>query len=386
MTSQADRISRARMRVILAAPFFGSLLMRLRMVRNDSIPTFCTDGESIMYNERFSAALSDSDLRGVLVHEVAHNAQGHLWRRGQRDPAAWNVACDYAVNELLVSFVTEERKAYDQKHGSGRYVEPWTLPAGGLLDPQFKKMAAEEIYALLPRCGLSAAAGLPDGARSMGEMTDPVTGADGSSKEEEWQIAVSQAATQARMRGNMPGCLDRFVHDLLYPKVPWRELLREFVRKLARDDYSFARPNSRFAHTGMILPSLRSYRMGRLVIAVDTSGSINHKLLAEFQAEVQAALDECQPEAIEVLYCDAAVQSTEEFTPGDLVRLNAKGGGGTCFEPVFEHIETAGELPEALIYLTDGYGSCSCKEPDYPVLWATVGEEKFPFGQVVAVK
>ena len=37
-------------------------------------------------------------------------------------------------------------------------------------------------------------------------------------------------------------------------------------------------------------------------------------------------------------------------------------------------------------WLTDGYGDCAYPEPDYPVLWATIGVEKFPFGQVVAVK
>ena len=49
------------------------------------------------------------------------------------------------------------------------------------------------------------------------------------------------------------------------------------------------------------------------------------------------------------------------------------GGGGTRFEPVFDHIaaDTEHDTPECLIYLTDGLGSFPDREPDYPVLWAS---------------
>jgi predicted metal-dependent peptidase len=80
--TQAQRIVKARMGVILSAPFFGSLLMRLKMIEDPSVATFCTDGKAIHYNAEFAASLSDAELRGVLVHEVCHCAQGHLWRSG----------------------------------------------------------------------------------------------------------------------------------------------------------------------------------------------------------------------------------------------------------------------------------------------------------------
>lgn len=383
MKSQADRITKARMRIILVAPFFGALLMRLQMVRDDSIPTFCTNGTVIRYNEAFAAALSDADLRGVLVHEVAHCAQGHLWRRGARQPMRWNVACDYQINAMLEQYVVEARVEHSRRSKAGSFVEPWTLPADALRDANFNGMASEEIYARLPEQPPGGSS-----APSFGEFEDPAkeeAGAEPAS-EQEWQIAVAQAAIQAKMRGSLPACLERFVNQVLHPKVPWREVLREFIRRLTRDDYAWSRPNPRYVHTGLLLPALRSERMGRLKIAVDTSGSIGDIILAEFQAEVQAALDECSPEAIDVIYCDAAVQHVEEFVPGDSVRLKAHGGGGTDFAPVFEHVEKDDEPPVALIYLTDGYGSCRCLEPDYPVLWATIGSETFPFGQVVAVK
>jgi predicted metal-dependent peptidase len=386
-SSQAERISRARMAVILDAPFFGSLLMRLRMIEDPSVETFCTNGKVIRYSPEFAASLDDAELRGVLVHEVCHCAQGHLWRMGSRDPQKWNVAADYAINTLLESYVAEQKQAFEAKHGSNRFLPPWALSKGGLIDPAFKNLSSEEIYARLPDGPNSGGGSAGGQAVGPGQFEAPDEDpAAPTTSEQDWKIAVTQAATVQKMQGKLPASLQRFVEELLEPKVPWREVLREFVRQHARDDYSFRRPNRRYAGNGVMLPSLYSERMGRLAIGVDTSGSITDEVLAEFQAEIQAALDECQPECVEVIYCDAAVNGVQEFLPGDAVRLTPKGGGGTDFTPVFEHICQSGSDPVACIYLTDGYGTFPEKEPAYPVLWATTASEEFPWGQVVAVK
>lgn len=404
--TQADRITKARMHIILRSPFWGTLLLRLRMVRDDSQQTFCTDGRLIAYNEAFAAALTDDELRGVLAHEVAHCALGHLWRMGARHPVKWNFACDFAINALLTDFASDPAK-----NGGGA---PWKLPAGGLLDPKFAGMASEDIYNQLPdvktlKITIGCGGGKGEGASSPGEFTapgalsdkkgqgkdgmdgkgqSPLSPADAKTLEDDWKVAVTQAATVQRMQGRLPGCLARLVDELLEPRVPWRQVLREFIRERARDDYSWAHPNRRHLQRGFCLPTLHSERMGRIVCAVDTSGSIGQRELAEFQAEIQAALDECKPECIEVLYADAAIAGREEFSPGDAVRLDAKGGGGTDFRPVFSDIAEKQDDPACLIYLTDGYGTFPPSAPEYPVLWASNASpaEHYPFGQVVSIK
>ena len=422
--NQSERIASARMGVILASPFFGSLLMRLRMERDDTKPTFCTNGRAIKYNEDFAASLSDAELRGVLVHEVAHCAQGHLWRIGQRDPKQWNVATDYAINNFLTAFIAEEHKAFETQNGGGKtYIAPWELPKGGLVNSQFSGMCSEEIYNRLPKnpegetgrgrdgekgTGGASSPSLPTSkspspAHSCGEFEQPPKDGDGdgeslstlnpqpSTLQADWQVAVTQAATVAKMRGNLPASIARMIGELLEPKVPWRQVLREFIRQRARDDYSWQRPNRRYLHQGVVLPSLYSERMGRIVFGVDTSGSIDKETLIEFAAEIQAALDECQPEVMEVIYCDAEVNGAREFLPGDAVKLEPLGGGGTRFAPVFDHIEKMDAAPVCCIYLTDGHGSFPPKEPEYPVLWAWRDKHSpkprhFPFGEVVVVK
>jgi predicted metal-dependent peptidase len=409
--NQSDRIDQARIAVILASPFFGSLLMRLSMERDDSKKTFSTNGRRIAYNEDYCAALSDSELRGVLVHEVAHCAQGHLWRIGGREHDRWNRATDYSINNFLTKFIAEESEA--ARLAGTTYVIPWTLPKNVLLDPQFADLCSEEIYNCLPREKDKETRGQGEGETGSGGASSPSPpislspcppscgefeqpGKDEGegppdSLEAEWQVAVTQAATIAKMRGELPASLKRMIGDLLEPKVPWRQVLREFIRIHSKDDYCWSRPNRRYLAQGIILPSLHSERMGRIAFGVDTSGSIDADMLAEFGSEIQATLDECRPEAMEVIYCDAAVNGSREFLPGDAVKLEMLGGGGTRFAPVFEHIGKMDEPPVCCIYLTDGHGTFPAKEPDYPVLWAwrnrhSVNPPHFPFGQVVAVK
>ena len=387
----SDRIIKARVSMLLDVPFFASLLMRLRMVEDASVPTFCTDGVEIRFSPAFVGTLTDGEIRGVLAHEVCHVALGHLWRMGVRDARRWNVATDYAINEMLLQYIDEAKTGMSEAQlRNNATVGRWEMPKCGLFDPAMRGKSSEEIYHLLPEPP-------KDGASSVGEFKLP-SGKDGKPAdaarqqelENEWKVAVTAAATAERMKrqGKLPGCLERFVEAAIAPKVAWRDVLREFLRSPARDDYSFRRPNRRFAGGGILMPGLFSERLGRIVVVVDTSGSICDETLADFAAEVQGCLDETQPECIEVIYCDAEVNHVEEFTPGDIVKLKAKGGGGTDFRPAFDRVNEYDEPPVALVYLTDGWGTFPKDEPDYPVLWAAIDakEAHFPWGRVVLVK
>jgi predicted metal-dependent peptidase len=425
------RIERARYGLILDAPFFGSLMVRLPIIRDDSRRTFCTDGTVIRYNQPYADRLDMEEIRYVLCHEIMHCAMGHLWRLCGRELETWNRACDYTINQMLDDYAQTASPV------------PWRRPKG-LLDiagePRFRGLSAEEIYGLMmqdkqqqqpppgnaasqpdpnspPQSGQGTAdpdvpskpgQGAPDsnGQRAAGEPgigdfesapADPApsgeAGADAGLKQD-WQIATAQAERIALMKGNCPGAASRLVEEMKAPKVSWREVLREFIRKTARADYSFSRPNRRHLARGFILPGLHSERMGRLVAGFDSSDS-TIGYLADFQAEVQAALDECLPERLDVIVCDAKVQHIQKFEPGDKVMIDAKGGGGTDFRPVFEHIDIDGdkdedEPPICVVYLTDLDGTFPIVEPGYPVLWCVPPGVRSrcqpPFGEIVAVK
>ena len=128
----ADKLLRARSALVTNHPFFGCLALSLHVVEDDkeAAGTMATDGKSLFYSPSFVDGLSDSELRGVLAHEVWHCACCHMTRRQSRDHALWNDACDYVINlDVLAS--------------------GFVLPPDGLIDHRFKGFSAEEVYAAL---------------------------------------------------------------------------------------------------------------------------------------------------------------------------------------------------------------------------------------------
>jgi len=71
----------------------------------------------------------------------------------------------------------------------------------------------------------------------------------------------------------------------------------------------------------------------------------------------------------------------------DAAMPEARGGGGTAFEPFFEWVRQQEGTPPLCIYFTDGYGSFPANPPDAPVMWVVLSggleTPKFPFGNVV---
>ena len=421
----AQKLTRARTQLLLNQPFFGTLGLRLKLVPG-SLPTMATDGSRIVYNSAFVGELKPAELEGVLAHEVFHCALGHHCRRGERDPGLWNEAADLAINPIVL--------------GNGLM-----LPAGALIDPAFANLSAEEIYArLLQRRSEGASAAqqqapqqtnagggmgngpqgthgagpsgpIPDssnapgssqseqqrsqavGPASMrsggfGEVWDPsdelghaASPAEKRRQEHEWSIAAEQALRSAKACGNEPGGIERPVSESRQPQQDWRTILRDFVAATAPSDYRWTPPNRRYIASGLYLPSVERRGLGEVVIAVDRSGSIGKRELEQFAAEISAISEETQPEAIHVVYCDAAVQCVQQFGPAEPVQLEPKGGGGTDFRPAFEWVAENDFAPVCLIYLTDLCCDSFPETPEYPVLWVTDSRETAPFGETVRI-
>jgi len=382
----SQRVAIARTTLLLDQPFFGVLALQLALQEDPTCETAWTNGRTLGFNPAFIETLDQDQLTGLIAHEVMHCACGHPWRRDARDSDGWNVACDYAINQVLVD--------------SG-----FVLPEGGLLDSQYTGKSSEWIYDRLPKPqpkaggdpqagdepqGDPQAGDGPQGKPQAGEVRDSpasVPGdADPDMTESDWQAAVQQSAKAAHGRGKLPGTLARLAADLVAPRVDWRAILRRFLQATSAADYSWQQPNRRYLSRGLFLPSLHSEALGVLAVAVDTSGSIDDVLLSQFSAEIQAIADEMKPEAIEVLYCDTQIHKIERFERGEEIKLAAIGRGGTSFVPVFEHFDSSDvDQPVALVYLTDLEGAFPDSAPSYPVLWVTPnGETDVPFGECIS--
>jgi len=207
--------------------------------------------------------------------------------------------------------------------------------------------------------------------------------------EEEWSQAAQQAAQIAKGRGRLPGGTQQLVENVTITRVDWLSVMHRWAQEVSRSDYTWSRPNPRYLAQGLYLPALHSVEMGPIVVAVDTSGSIDSVLRATFASGVQEVAEQVRPRRVHVVYADMAVQKVDVFERDDVIEIGPQGGGGTSFRPVFEDFLPAlDEQPAGLIYLTDLDGVFPQEDPGIPVLWATpkrYEQKAVPFGEVVAV-
>ncbi len=424
------RLEAARTRLILDKPFLGALVLRLPMVaaNPDWCKTTATDARKFYYNPTYIDSLNAGQLQFVLAHEALHCALSHFARRGHRIKKRWDIACDYAINPLLVD--------------DG--LEP---PPGALMMREFREMTAEEIYPCIeehdnltpmdhhvydadenegggeqenadegesenrspqsrssPRdddesgdgggqpeqdeSGDNASLDAPRGGDEEGQgdemgapRPDPLSPQEIAALSTQWQQRMVGAAQQAMQAGKLGGAMARMIDFMIQPSLPWRMLLARYVSSIARDDYSYSRPSSRRGDPA-IFPSLRSAQLN-MAVAIDVSGSVNDREIGEFLSEINAIKSQIRSRVI-LMACDTELSSGCPwiYEPWEELTMPAsiKGGGGTRFAPPIEYLERADQQPDILVYFTDAHGQFP-PEPAFPVIWLVKGRGQVPWGQ-----
>lgn len=403
------KLAAARTRLILDQPFLGALVLRLPMQAADSkwCRTCATDARSFYYNPDYIDALSLAQVQFVLAHEALHCALSHFARRQHRIKRRWDLACDFAINPLLL------------KDG----LRP---PPGVMVEERFEGMTAEEIYPSIDEStadapmdqhlydredqpsdgsGSNAREGDRASKARAGEEGDsggsqqrpqlaeaqggpggtpepkPLSTAEQEQLKVQWQQRLAGAAQSALQAGKLGGAMARMVDHLLQPQLPWRMLLARYVTAVGRDDYSYTRPSKR--EGSAILPRLRSGQVS-VVVAVDTSGSVGDAEIGEFLAEVNAIKGQIRAR-LTLLPCDARLAPGAPwiYEPWEECVLPERlpRGGGTSFRPVFDWVEHNDPRPDLLVYFTDAQGEFPRGEPPFPILWLVKGKAKVPWGQ-----
>ena len=124
----ADKLAAARTKLILDKPFLGALVLRLPLVEAGAwCRTTGTDARKLYYNPQWIDTLTTAEVQFALAHEALHCALGHFARRGHRVQRKWDLACDFAINPLLID-------------------EGLKPPLGSQVLDLYRGMAAEEIY------------------------------------------------------------------------------------------------------------------------------------------------------------------------------------------------------------------------------------------------
>jgi predicted metal-dependent peptidase len=362
------KVGKAKSLLILDHPFFGTACSKRPIIYTDTVPTAAMSGTGQMYmNPDWCSALTVRQLMFLLAHEALHYMLCHALRMGHRDAKAWNVACDKVINDTLI----------DAKVGD--FID------GGVTLDGARNMASEELYDAADADGPGPGGIGNDVGSPVDDDGNPLDDSQVSQLEAQAKIDAIQCAKAAKAVGKLPGSIERLVDELVNVTTPWHDILERFMQSKIKDGYSWNRPNRRFIARNIYIPGTDyTPNMGPLVIAVDTSGSLQADDIAMFNGHINRILETCSPEIVHVVYCDYTVAGVDEYTPDDFpVHIQAKGGGGTSFKPVFDWIDKNNIDPECVVYLTDGYGDQTTFTTAHETVWLTTGTTSFDWGTVI---
>ena len=389
-----EKLTTARVGLLLKAPFFGNMATRMKLIdASDWCPTAATNGRDFMYNKKFVEKLSVKKLEFLFAHEICHGIFDHFGRLGSRIPQLANIAQDYAVNQILVDErigdkITEVKICYDPKYRGMAWEE--------IYDELYDKAEKIPMEQLLSQLGdlldehikeeEGAGAGNKDGKDGKGKPS--------LSKEEAEQIrdeiknAMIQSAAAAGA-GKVPAGIQRMIKNITEPKMDWRQLVQQEIQSIVRNDYSFQRVNRKSMHSGAILPGMKEATTIDVAISIDMSGSIGDEDATAFLSEIKGIMDQYEDFKINLWCFDTDIYNHKVITHDEaheLVEYEPQGGGGTDFEANWRFMEENGIQPKKFIMFTDGYPCGGWGDEDYcDTIFIVKGNEQAeaPFGQTV---
>ena len=372
----SDKISQAKAKLLVEYPYFGTLASKLELLVNDNIEAFKSNGVTLEYREEYLDKLSVEEMEFVLANGAMHQTLAYGMRKNNRSGWLWQMATDIAINDMLVE-------------------NGLALPYGAQYRKRFSGMYAEEIYAELK----------DDILRDDEELEYEADDAEDveQNRSDTSQRELNQEALQAEIlqeqllaeeaisllerefqKGEAPSSIERFFSLEVFGKVDWREELKGAIERFCRDDYTLLPPSKKLLYSGIYLPSNVSQTFS-LVIAIDSSGSVDEQLLNEFLSEINFLMSITQNYRIELLVCDDTIHSHTTFYSGDALEVKLVGGGGTDFRPVFSFVEEHFDAVKLLLYFTDLEGIFPAEPPEYSVKWVTQKEREIPFGEIVVL-
>jgi len=368
---------------------YSGIFMLGKTEVDDDLPTACTDGRNTYYGRKFVDSLKDSDLKGLILHENLHKAFRHttVWKHlYKQNPQLANMACDYVINLMI--------------HDSDPSGNNVTLPEGGCLDQKYRGMDAGEVFRLLKQDQQDKKNGKGDGSGEgeqeggSGFDEHDWEGADALSEDEKQTLAreVDQALRQgALLAGKLNGNIPREITDAMEAKVNWKEVLRDFVSSICadKDNSTWRRPSRRWVDQNIYMPSAIGEAVGRMVVAIDMSGSIGANEIGQFLGELVSICNHVQPEGIDLVYWDTAICAHEKYERGEYESIMSStkpaGGGGTSADCIPEYIKAHKLNPECVIVLTDGYIS-GWGDWKHPVFWGMTSHVVAPVGISVRIE
>jgi predicted metal-dependent peptidase len=351
--------------------FSKLLALEWHITDDPSVPYGATDGRRLILNNAGVDVMATGPqgieaLVFLLCHEALHALLGHPWRGVKlRNKEIANIAADYIVNAMIS----------DQ----GMHVIPNVY-----LDKSVSgDLSLEQLYRKLlndaqPQKPNPTGNDLIEMELSEGEDEQEVIDKLAEANE---ALIIADAAHAKATGKTSTRCVDRGSTT----DIRWQDVLQEYF--CDRTHSRWIAPVNRpiYGSTKLVCLGRAKQKTGTLAVAIDTSGSVDATMLADFLAEVGNIIEQVNPESVHVISASHMVCDHVVIERGDPIPVSLNGGGGTLFQPTFDYVTKQGIDPAALIYLTDGY-ACDARHlrpTEYPVLWVTTGATNMNHGTVI---
>lgn len=361
-----QRLIQARIWLMRQSPFFATLLLNANVTITDAVGTMATDGRNLLINRDFSESLSDSELTGVLCHEVLHMALRHVSRgKYLPEPEGKESLKYYFVNyaaDVIVNGVVAQLPKLALPEGSIRMIELENLS----FDEVYSKIVQNPPFDI-QKVNLC----MGDGSGSDPEDDDQKPQGNGQNDDDDyWEEVLEQARIAEQMAGSTTSqVLKKLDGILAETTMDYRQALAQW---LVPTRGSWGGYDRRFIYDDIYIDTNITEGL-TLRVFIDTSGSVDLEMLKIFISEVKDNLAMSSWAEINV---QGFFFDTELYGPYDSLDdlLNPKGFGGTDFSPIFKLIEEESLSTSVVnIIYTDGYASLEHQEPLQNTIWMLGG-------------
>ena len=343
-------LEKAKSKLMLEHPFFGEIASNLTITNNNTIAAVNFKGDKLEINYDYLEVLTLDEIATILANAAMKQLLFHQERSKDKVQYLWDIASDFAINELLA------------KNG-------FSIPPLLNYSSRFERLSAEEIYTIL---------------LSEQDITNQEESEQEKIIEDSDFNEFLEAIIQKHLKEeSLPDGIEAYIPSAKRAKISWRELLFRYINYHAKMDYRLFPSNKKHLYRGVALPSIYSDEL-KIAVAIDSSASIDTKHLKQFLAELEAIMQTFPHYEIELIECDYKIQRHQRLLPLMPLVTTIKGGGATDFRPVFEHLEQLGEDFRFLIYFSDGDGIYP-KKSSIDTLWVLTKENSPPFGERIVL-
>lgn len=417
-----EAISKVCIRWQTESPFFAEFLLRFIYKEDSKISTVAiafnkySHKLNLFYNKEFLEKLEDIEVESVAVHEIMHVLHKYKDRLDNRIHDLFNIAQDACINKIILDTTI-----------SGRQLK---LPKGCVHFPDIVEMGyedeaiselvydflyekADKIYicstgstgegAECPDCGGSGEKEGKDGekkkcpicggsgqvkGKKILKTTDDHTKNSGVPSEIEKAI-IDDIVNSARVKswGSVSGNMQSEINSLIKTKkIPWQRKLAMIMSKHVHEagniyENTWARRNRR----GLPLPGIRKLSK-RIVITVDTSGSISDPDLKMFFGQIEKLVKDYSN--MKLIQWDTKVHSDIQYKKSSWKKITISGRGGTDPQDLYNYLNENYKNASVVVNFTDTYFSWDFENYGIPTVWAAINNPRFeaPFGKTVLIE